>query len=174
MATSVGDEIAAVGEFLRASKVLSGPAPEFGPTKFHTKGAYEWCAKWPVADDLGIVRGEMRFATKPGSDEQFSISLIFQGHAVARLDFADETECHPNPHWASQFSVPGRVCGPHLHVWELNKEHVAQTGAWTLPVRTPLPPQIRRFSQALPWFADRVNVVLTPEQRGFDMPKELV
>lgn len=45
---------------------------------------------------------------------------------------------------------------------------------WELPCREPLPAQIRRFEQAFPWLADRMNLKLTAEQRTFDIPRQLV
>lgn len=103
-----------------------------------------------------------------------SISVIFNRQAVARLDFVPALDCEYNPLWAERLGLPPRVCGPHFHSWGHNREHVLTQEEWDLPCREPLPPQIRRFEQAFAWLADRINLVLTADQRDFDIPKELV
>ena len=59
--------------------------------------------------------------------------------------------------------------------WEHNRAHaIGQQTRWDLPCREPLPPQVRRFDQAWLWLADRINLVLTVEQRKFEIPAELL
>jgi hypothetical protein len=43
---------------------------------------------------------------------------------------------------------------------------------WELPCRRPLAPQIRKLPQAIPWLAERINLTLNPDQRGFDVPPQ--
>lgn len=118
--------------------------------------------------------GELRVTHAPASDKPFSILLIFRSQCISRLDFVSDTICHANPIWARRLGVPPDVCGPHLHPWDLNRAHVLAQARWELPCRIPLPPQIRRFDQAFPWFADQVSLVLTPGDRTFDLPRQLV
>jgi hypothetical protein len=66
------------------------------------------------------------------------------------------------------------VCGPHFHPWKENREEVLRQENWGLQFRLPLPARIRRFDQALPWMASEVKLILTPEQREFGLPGELV
>jgi hypothetical protein len=164
-----------VDAFLAEKKTLSGPAPEFGVSAFHREGQYEREAIWPIADSLGIVTtGQLRFAVRPGLKLGPSISVIFNRQAIARLDFVPPDECELNPLWADQLGLPSRVCGPHFHSLEHNRSHVLKHERWELQCREPLPAQVRRFEQAFPWLADKVNLALTPEQRTFDVPVDLV
>jgi hypothetical protein len=83
-------------------------------------------------------------------------------------------DCEFNPIWAADLGLPPRVCGPHFHDWQHNRHHVLRSERWELPCREALPPQVQRFEQAFPYLAAKMNLVLTPEQRGFDVPAELV
>ena len=176
VAGSTADDVAAADAFWAdASKTLAGAPPEFGISKFNRDGQYEREAIWPIADSLGIVgTGQLRFVVRPGLHLGPSISVIFNRQALARLDFVPPNECEPNPLWAGSQGLPPEVCGPHFHDWQHNRLHVLKHDRWELPCREALPPQVRRFEQALPWLAARLNLVLTAEQRSFDVPKELV
>jgi hypothetical protein len=167
--------VEAVDAFWADIKQLAGPPPEFGASKFNREGQYEREAIWPIADSVGIVTtGQLRFVVRPGLQLGPSISVIFNRQAIARLDFVPPDECESNPLWASQSGLPSRVCGPHFHSWEHNRHHVLVQERWELQCREALPIQVRRFEQAFPWLADKMNLVLTPDQRQFDVPAELV
>ena len=174
VASDIAADVAAVDAFLADTpKHLFGPPPEFGAATFHRRDDYEWTAVWPIADSLGVVTtGQLRLVVRPGLSLGPSISVIFDREAVARLDIVPPQECESNPLWAAAMGLPPRVCGPHFHTWEHNRDHVLATEE--LPCREPLPPQVRKFDQAFPWLAARINLVLTPEQRGFEPPARLV
>jgi len=167
-------EAAAVDRFLSTPKSLYGGPPEFGATKFVRAGQPEWGAVWPVRDELDVVTsGQLKIVARPGMDKGTTITLIYNKQCITRLDLSPIEECERNPSWAWQFDLPAKVCGFHFHDWETNRAHVLATGKWELPCRSPLPPQIRRFEQAFPWFAEKVNIALTPEQRQFEPPARL-
>lgn len=176
MVSSIAADVAAADAFWNdAPKFLAGPAPEFGVSTFNRNGQYEREAVWPIADSIGVVTsGHLRFVVRPGLELGPSISVIFNRQAIARLDFVPPGECENNPLWAATAGLPPKVCGPHFHGWEHNRANVLRTERWELSVREALPPQVRRFEQALPWLADKMNLVLTPDQRTFDVPTELV
>ena len=67
-----------------------------------------------------------------------------------------------------------REFAAHFHSWEHNRFHVLTDEEWELPCREPLPPQVRKFDQAFPWLAARINLVLTPDQRRFEPPAQLL
>jgi hypothetical protein len=169
-------DIAAVDAFLSDQKHLYGAPPEFGPTNRHSrKLRQEWDAVWPIADSLGVVTtGQLRFVARPVYPGRISISVIFNRQSVGRLDFVSADECEFNPLWAAEFGLLPKVCGPHFHAWEHNRGHVLRVSEWELPCREQLPPQIRKFSQAFPWLAARINLGLTPDQRQFDPPQGLL
>lgn len=165
------DVLEAVERSLSAEKYLYGEPPEFGPTALQRKGTISE-ASWPLVDGDGILtQGHLRLILCVGGG--FTICVIFAGQCVVRLDFTDALQCHPNPHWAWQLGLPALVCGPHIHRWSDNKSEVLNSGkTWDLPCRAPLPPQIRRFDQAFPWLASEINLVLSPEQREFELPAQ--
>jgi len=166
-------DIALVDAFLARPKILSGAPPEFGP-KPRGKEA-SWEAAWPVANIDGIVEaGSVRVRYAPASAEPFSILLVYREQCVYRLDHVEEDVRHSNPYWGRALEAPAMVCGPHVHTWALNRDHVLRQDSWEIPCRLPLQQQIRRFDQAFPWFADQVNLALRPDERNFDLPHELV
>jgi hypothetical protein len=171
MTTAV--DIAVVDAFLADPKTLAGSPPEFGPSGFHRRGNNEWAATWPLRGSHGVVEtGQLRFVA--GGFGLFSISLLFKSQAISRLDYEDESNCESNPPWAQPLMLPAVVCGPHFHSWLHNRGHVLASGQWTLPAREALPVQVRRFEQAFPWLAERINLVLSHEERQFELPSSLV
>jgi hypothetical protein len=166
-------DVDTIDRFLAAGKRLVGDAPEFGPTNFSRKGAYENCARWPLVDDLGIASGaEFLFVARARGEH--SVSILWRQRAICRLDLVSPHECKSNPYFARDLDLPARVCGPHVHLWKHNRAHVLSQTSWDLPCRDPLPPQVRRFGQAWPWLADRLHIVLTSEERTFGPPEALV
>ena len=176
VASEIAADVAAVDAFLAdGPKSLAGPPPEFGVGLFHRQGVYEWRANWPIADSLGVVGpASLRFVIRPGLALGPSISLIFNRQAVARLNFVPTQECESNPLWAAMLGLPAQVCGPHFHSWEHNRAHVLTVKEWELPCREALPLQVRKFDQAFPWLAAKINLVLTPDQRRFEPPAQLL
>lgn len=166
-------EIQQIDRFLSDEKRLYGAPPEFGPSNFHRRRNPEWTAVWPVEGSSGAVDvGQLRIVVRLG-EERPSIALTFRGQCITRLDFVPADECEDNPPFAVKYGLPSRVCGPHIHPWETNRNHLTEHELWDLPLREPLPPQIRRFEQAFPWFADRIKLTLKPEDRKFELRRQL-
>jgi hypothetical protein len=108
VAIDIAADMAAVDAFLADNpKSLAGPAPEFGVGPVSRHGEYEWRANWPIADSVGVVgSGTLRFVIRPGLSLGPSISVIFNGQAIARLDFVPPHECESNPLWAGYVGLP--------------------------------------------------------------------
>jgi hypothetical protein len=176
VASSIAAEVAAVDAFWADQpKTLAGAPPEFGASTFYRDEAYARECIWPIADSLGIVTtGQLRFVVRPGLQLGPSVSVIFNRQAVARLDFVPMAECESNPLWAADLGLPSQMCGPHFHSWEHNRGYVLRRERWELPCREALPVQVRRFEQAFPWLADKMNLMLTPEHRSFDVPLDML
>jgi hypothetical protein len=172
------DDVMLADQFLADVKSLSGAPPEFGPKQNNRRRSRKesfWEAVWPIANSIGIIEsGQLRVIVAPASDKPFTIAIVFRGNCLYRLDFVANTICHSNPPFARLLDLPASVCGPHCHPWEVNREHVLSDQLWELPCREPLPLRIRRFDQALPWLAEKIKLVLTPGQREFGPPDELV
>jgi hypothetical protein len=102
-----------------------------------------------------------------------SVSLIFRNNPVWRIDIDAAANAHWNPYWAHSLGLDPVVRGPHAHERRDNRGHVLNIfPEWDMPCKRPIPKSIRRLSQALPWFATRINLELKPEQRGFDVPPQ--
>ena len=169
-------EVEGIDRFLTDRIVLFGPEPEFGRlVPGRDGGGRERRASWPLADSLGaLTGGELRVVARYASHLGHSMVLVFRERCVTRVDFVSDQECHSNPSDARLMGLPPRVCGPHFHGWEANRDHLLKQDNWNLPYREPLPVSVRRFGQALAWMADRVGIVLEPDHRGFCPPPELV
>jgi len=159
-------DVADVDRFLAEQKVLSIPVPSWTPSNRPN----ELQAIWPIEDDIGIRRGELRFRVHRLRTDSPSVSVIFRGNSIARLDVVPLGECKMNPPWAYILGLPPEACGPHIHSWADNREHVQRSQVWELPARRPVEHGLRRVPQMLPWIADSAGISLTPEQRDFVAP----
>jgi hypothetical protein len=161
-------DIAEVDAFLQESKTLQGPPPEWKEGPY----AGELSASWSIADSIGIVRAELRFRC-PRAGRQFpSISVIYRGNLITRLDLVPPDECKPNPIGAAALGLPPKVCGSHWHSWPANRRYTEVVGFGRMPYREPIQPQVRRLPHALFWLADRINLTIAPDQRDFDVPSQ--
>ncbi|ESX55706.1 hypothetical protein NLY43_23900 [Mesorhizobium sp. C416B] len=159
-------ELNQVNDFLAGAKSLQGGPPEWtDSTRIGDKEA-----KWPIEDDIGIVRAHLRFRFR--FPEYPSMSLIFRGQPIWRVDVAQPDECKPNPHDAGKFNLPPRVCGVHEHAWYDNVDAVRNSGWGGLPYRRPINVQVRKLPQVLADFCGRVNLTLSHDQRSFDVPAQ--
>jgi hypothetical protein len=163
-------EIAEIDAFLAREKTLVGPLPIWNQGS--RRGEVE--AVWPVADADGISIANLRFRCSKSHLAYPSMSMIMRGQPIWRVDLVPPDEWKPNPPWAEGLGLPPVITGSHGHEWPDNRDHVSRipVGPWDLPARRPLQPQIRRLTHALPAFAERINLVLTHEQRGFDVPPQ--
>lgn len=129
-------------------------------------------AVWHVQDSLEIVRATLRFRCPLLARAWPSLSLVFRGNAIWRIDLVAPDVWKPNPPGAAALGLPPEVWGSHSHTWHDNREHLLSQDQWGLPYRRPLPPAIRRLPQAIASLADDVNLLLEPHQRGFDVPPQ--
>jgi hypothetical protein len=161
-------EIDEIDAFLCEPKRLQGSPPLWQKASWGD----DWEAIWNIEDSLGIVRGQLRCRFPRPYREFPSLSIIFRGNPVYRVDFTPPEICKSNPLTAALHGLPARVCGSHCHTWEDNRDFVLSADIWWLPCRRPIQPQIRRLPQALYWLADQVNLEVGSEQRGFDVPPQ--
>ena len=160
--------VAETDKFLAEPKALVGDPPSWEAS---TRD-YEYQAVWLVSDDLGAVKASLRFRVPKINWEYPSLSLVFANQQVYRVDIQPASKCEPNPPWASKLSLPPRVCGSHVHRWEDNRQHILDTGLWSLPARRPVEVSLRRIEQMLPWLCDQTLISLRPDQRNFDIPSK--
>jgi len=162
-------EIAEIDRFLAETKRLQGPHPEWVPSARPS----DLEAYWNLEDSLGIVKAQLRFRCTKVGRMYPTVSLIFRSNPIWRIEIEDPprpTSGHPNPPWAYSVGCPALVIGSHEHSWSDNRNYIKHTSEWDIPCRRPIEPQIKKLSQAIPWFADRIGLKLDHEQRGFDVP----
>ena len=168
MNAAMDAEIAVVNEFLDQPKKLRGLRPKWAKSGF----SQEWAASWQIENDIGVVRAQLKFRCWPTRPSYPSLNLIMRQRPVWRIDLVPPDQQEANPIWAQRLELPGIVRGSHCHEWTDNREYIRQTGDWQLPARRPLPHNITTLEQLLPWFAERINLELGPDQRGFDVPPQ--
>lgn len=162
-------DLAAIDGFLAERKRLLGSAPPW-EASLRPK---ELQAIWLVEDALGIVRGQFRF--RCGRDKRVSpsVTLLWRGNPIWRIDIEEPLKREHNPHWAYTVGCPPFVDGSHGHEWADNREHLrAMPPEWDIPCRRPIPTNIRKLDSCLAWFAGRINLELGSDQRGFDVPPQ--
>jgi hypothetical protein len=127
---------------------------------------------WNIHDSLDIVRATLRFRCPLRARAWPSMSLVFRGNAIWRIDLVAPGAWKPNPAGAAALGLPPHVWGSHSHTWYDNRDHLLSQDQWGLPYRRPLPVAIRRLPQAIASLAADVNLLLEPDQRGFDVPPQ--
>ena len=163
-------EVAAVDAFLSDRKQLRGGPPTWQQSEHRVR---ELHAVWGIQDSLGIERAQLRFRCYSNNRLFPSVSLIFRSKPIWRIDIVPMDECKFNPPWARRLGLPATVCGPHGHEWRDNREHILREyTTWDIPCRRPLPLNVRRLTQVIPWFAEQIALDLHPDQRGFDVPPQ--
>lgn len=157
-----------VDEFFAEQKTLQGAPP------FWAAGTRdgEYQATWPIEEVSGVSRAHLRFKCPKMHLSAPSISVIFRNQPVYRLDLTDPAICKPNSLLGIKVGLPAEVCGNHAHTWSDNRKHIEINGFGELPLRRPAPEKARRLPQALPWLAGEINLVITPDQRRFDVPTQ--
>lgn len=161
-------DVRQVDDFLRAEKSTPWGAPEWAPSS----RPREVQAIWRIQDASGVERAHLRFRCATNRREFPSVSLIFRDDPIWRVDLVPVAECKPNPAWAVREGVPPMVCGPHEHAWSDNRTHLLTGAPWCLPCRRPLPSNVRRLPQVLPWLAERIGLTLCEGWRAFDLPPQ--
>jgi hypothetical protein len=168
MPTAISEaEAAEIQAFLAEEKRLDGI-----PTWRESSWPGEMDAVWTIQDSLDITRATLRFRCPRAARAWPSISLIFRGNPIWRIDLVSPDTWKPNPPGAASLGLPAQVRGSHSHTWHDNRGHLLSQDLWSLPYRRPLPIAIRRLPQAIASLAAEVKLLLEPYQRGFDVPPQ--
>lgn len=166
MAAISNIELQAVDAFLTATKRLEGGPPEWR----QAERLDDMTANWNVLDQMDVTSAQLRFRLSRRAREYPSVSLIFRGNSIWRLDLCPPDIMKFNPPWAAELGLPAAFSGSHCHTWADNRHYVSRSGTWKLAAHRPVEPALRRVEQMLPWFAERVGIQLEAEQRRFDAP----
>jgi hypothetical protein len=157
-----------IDAFIVEAKTLQGPHPQWSLSTRPRQHE----ATWNVADALGIVRAHLRFRCNHGNRLCPSLSLVFGGAPIWRIDLEEASIRKFNPPDAAILGLLPTFLGSHEHRWRDNREYVRTQAAGTLPYRRPLPPQIRQLHQAIHHLANQINMVLSADQFGFEVPPQ--
>lgn len=166
---NVDAEIVEIDAFIDdVGKHLLGTLPAWRPSP----RPGELSANWGIEESDGRSRAELRFRC-PDVERQSecSISVLFRGRLIHRVDVVPNHIRKPNPAAALKLGLPAKIDGPHAHEWRNNRDIVRRNGQFgTLPCRSQLPPQVTKLSQALAELAKQINLQLPPEAHAFEVP----
>ena len=156
-----------ISEFITSDKFLDGLCPSFGEG---FGGMFQ--TRWDFVDALGIgLQSHLCISLKESLDRP-SISALYRGHPIYRLDIVPDHVEKPNPPWASKFGLPNYVSGCHTHPWEQNKDFVEKNWDKSLPAREPLQESMSTLEHALAQVTDDLNISITGEQRVVSLPPQ--
>ena len=149
------------------SKVLDGYQPHW----VYASGYDNYQIVWNISEEkTGRLRGHLRFRVPAVDFSHPSISLIVSGQMVSRLDKTDAEKCEPNPTSAARLGLPAVVCGSHIHSWADNRQIVASTGKWELPVRRPVNEELKGLDGMFFWFCGEIRVRIQPHNTPITLP----
>ena len=95
-------------------KILADPQPNW----VHQTEYGDWQLTWPITEEAsGVTRANLKLRIHEGYIEHPSISLVFRGHIVMRLDKVRDTEEKRNPVEADRLGLAAWVKGTHIHGW---------------------------------------------------------
>lgn len=111
-----------IDQFIGSYKELAGLMPQW--TDFFHR---DWQLRWGIQDVHGAQRGELCI-TCDSDQSRWSISCLYQARLIYRLDVVPLRECKAYPYSALKLGLPPRICGPHTHPWDANRDYVLVNG----------------------------------------------
>ena len=112
MAGAIGEnEAAEIDAFLVEEKRLDGV-----PVWRDSVWPGEKDAVWHIIDSLDIVRATLRFRCPRLARAWPSVSLVFRGNAIWRIDLVASDTWKPNPAGAAALDLPPELRGSHSHM----------------------------------------------------------
>lgn len=106
-----------VDAFLLAKKFLSGPQPPWEPGSRPN----QLDARWPIEEADGARRSNLTFRYSRESPDEPSVSLVYLGKPVCRVDVKPKEDLDQNPGWVEDLGLPDDVFGSHIHLWKHNE-----------------------------------------------------
>lgn len=148
--------IATIDQYLQnEAKVLDG----FQPHWTYHPGYKDHQISWQILEeDSGLIRSRLQLRMPEQNSQFCSISLLYQGNAVCRIDLDSTDVCKQNPVWAARQNLPPLVCGPHIHTWGDNKGYILDNGVWDIPARRGINQKIDGIEDMFFWFCEHINV----------------
>lgn len=158
-----------IDRFIVAPKSLLGQQPSWRPngTSDRVDG------RWLIEEDIGVTRAYLAFRVNRISTGEPSVSLIFEGRPICRIDIKPADEEDGNPPQAMRFGLPGQVCGSHIHRWPYNREYVLEAlplDQWEIPIKEPISAATSTLGHIVAMICDHCRIGFTPEQRDLCLP----
>lgn len=161
-----------IDNFLVASKSLKGTEPIW-----RENGRPDQLdAKWPILEANDVSRAHLTFRFNRVSTGEPSVSLIYKGKKVCRVDIKWPTDVDGNPLQAAEFGLPGEVRGSHVHKWEYNRKYVLESlppDEWEIPIKEEISQSTQKLGHLLAFICDTCGVSFTPEQRELSPPDKM-
>lgn len=166
------DKIRLCGEidtFLLAQKHLKGEHPIWRPN-----GRLDQLdAKWPIEEHGAVSRSHLAFRYNRVSTNEPSVSLIYMGKKVCRIDIKPDDDWDGNPPQAREFGLPAKVYGSHIHRWQHNKKYVLESlppDEWEIPIKEEISQSTQKLEHILALICSACNIDFTAEQRALNPP----
>lgn len=156
-------------KFLELDKWLLGPQP-----RWRRNGESDTIdARWVIEEEVGLSRAYLAFRVNRASAEEPSVTLVFQGKPVCRVDIKPADEWDGNPPPAMALGLPAKVYGAHLHRWEHNRKYVRDglpPDKWEIPIKQEISHLTQSLGQMLAVICNECRISFTPEQRDMSLP----
>lgn len=130
-------------------------------------------AKWPIEEVGNISRSHLVFRYNRVSTDEPSVSLIYRGKKVSRVDVKAPTEGDGNPPQAARLGLPATVYGPHIHRWEHNRDYVLNalpTDEWEIPIKEEISQATQKVGHILAFICGECGIEFSAEQRDLNPP----
>lgn len=164
------EQIVEVDSWLASYKTLDGYQPPWISVAGRGRA---WEANWPILSVDGISSAYAALEADAAL-VCISISIIYRGSPVYRLDIVPSDHQEGNPYSARKYAkyLPSTFCGSHAHAWEDHRLWVSEHGLGELPFRCPLSPAPAGFDRAFEHLAGQINLTLLPDHRPIELPKQ--
>lgn len=144
---------------------------DYQPHWTYQPGYKDHQISWPILEeDTGFTRSRLQFRIPDQHPEYCSISLFFKGSIVCRLDKDSINVCKANPLFAFKRGLPAKVCGPHIHTWSDNRDHIWSSGIWDIKARRGIGDEIRGIEDMFFWLCDHINVRIQGHNKPLTLP----
>ena len=163
-------QVVEVDGWIGGYKTFDSYQPAWQPVKGRGR---DWQARWPLVDQNDIASGFVVFEADAGFTE-ISISVIYRGSPVYRLDLCPPGQQHGNEFVARKYApdLPRKFTGSHIHGWEDTRGWVKDHGLGEMPLRRPLENPPTDFDEAFEFVAKAVNITVQPGTRPVTLPPQ--
>jgi hypothetical protein len=158
-----------IDDFLTTQKWLFGAQPIW-----RQNGSFDRLdGRWVINEAGDVSRAYLAFRLNRVSTNEPSVTLVFRGKPICRVDIKPIEDSDGNPPQARKFDLPGQVYGPHIHRWDYNREYVLKAlppNEWDIPIKQQISPSTQTLGHILAMICTQCEIEFTPEQRDVTPP----